>query len=187
MHYRAQDGDPARARTLTTSALSVDRPVAMQRRRVSIAGLALLGCMAFSACGNTKRSATASGTRGSTFETPDAKAKIACHELSRELEVTLAHGVSNPGPTVLPTEIRRTATESIPLVSALVEKLRQLDPQDPSILRSIGIAESNRAALEKIVKPTRHGNVLPELRNLYRAEGGCLSLRFVGAAPTSPT
>jgi hypothetical protein len=137
-------------------------------RRTRAAG-AVAAFLALAGCGST--AATHSAAQSVRLATGVTQARVLCAEAQREIEDILRHGV-DPTPTVLPTEIPRTARESLPVIDGLILKLGRIGGNDLRVSRVLRDAEDNRSALEKLAR--RHV-VAPEsgMRALYASEVAC--------------
>ncbi len=139
--------------------------------RIGIFGTCLL---LVAGCGSTHSAGTTPVATRPALASTAARASALCAEAQREIDVILRHGV-DPSPTVLPTEIPRTARESLPVIDELLVKLRRIGGDDPPVQRALRDAENNRSGLAKLAK-----------RHLVGAESAMHAILSSDAACVAP-
>lgn len=133
-------------------------------------------CLVLTGCGGTHGAATMHVAAQAPLPTAQVQTITACSEAQRELDVILRHGV-DPSPTVLPTEIPRTAKESLPVIDALLVRLRQIGDGHPSVRRALRNTEQNRSAIAKLAKPRLVG-ADSGMQAIYRSDAACVRPRI---------
>jgi hypothetical protein len=134
-------------------------------------------CLALAGCGSTHSAgATHTAAQPARSSTALAQATALCAEAQREINVILRHGV-DPSPTVLPTEIPRTARESLPVIDALVPKLRRIGGDDPPVRLALRDTDANRSALAKLAKRHLVG-AQSGMHAIYNSDAACVRPRI---------